>query len=141
MTFHNSKKRKIFQSPVKRGSKQNKYWDVEDLLNARPGQTEQPATNSKNINPPIIPMKTIPDIYEAEPKSKIAFNIFDNERVSIVSEGSRVYNTYSGDTVYNFGKEFLGNNKENYKEAENYNFEKDYTEYDQYDSYEKEVNY
>ena len=60
----------------------------------------------------MIPMKTIPDNPETEPQRNIACNIFDNDRVSIVSEGSRVYNTYSGDTVYNFGEEFFENNNE-----------------------------
>ena len=138
MPLPNSEKRKVFQYPIRRGSKQNEDEDVEDLRNTSPNPTEQPATNSCKNKQPMNPMKIIPDFHEAEPKSKIVFNIFDNEKVSIVNEGSRVYNTYSGDTVYNFGEEFIENNKENYKEAENYNFEEDYTEYDQY---ENEVKY
>ena len=136
MPLLNSKIRKVLQSQRERGSKQNEYEDVEDLLNANPTPTEEPAPNSWKNNPSMIPKTTIPDFPEAVPKSNIAFNIFDNDRVSIVSEGSRVYNTYRGDTVYNFGEEFIENNQENYKEAE-----EDYTEYAQYDSYANEVKY
>ena len=33
----------------------------------------------------------------------IAFNIWDNKEVNLNQEGDRVYNTYKGDTVYNYG--------------------------------------
>ena len=89
----------------------------------------------------LFPWKTIPDFYEAEPKSKIAFNIFDSEKVRIVSEGSRVYNTCRGDTVYNFGQEFFVNNKEYDEDGEIYSYYEDNGEYDQYDSYQNEVKY
>ena len=134
MPLPNSEKIKVFQSPIRRGSKPNEYGDEEDLLNASPSPTEQTATNSWKNKQPMIPMKTIPNFPEAEPKSKIAFNIFDNEKVSIVSEGSRVYNTYRGDTVYNFGQEFFVNKKEYDEEGDIYSYYEDNGEYDQYDS-------
>jgi hypothetical protein len=104
MPLPNSRKRKVFKSERERGSNESEYEDVEDMLNASRSPTEEPAPNSWKNNPPMIPKKKTPDLPDAVPKSNIAFNIFDNERVSIVSEGSRVYNTYSGDTVYNFGE-------------------------------------
>jgi hypothetical protein len=99
---------------------------------------KQPDTNSWKHNTPMNSMKTIP---EAEPKNNIAFNIFDNKKVSIVSEGSRVYNTYSGDTVYNYGKDFYVNNNEFDEEGEIYNYDEDNAEYDQYYYYQNEVKY
>ena len=88
------------------GVKQSVLWKIEhyhiqaaDKVDKAQKQSEKASEGNTDMTETVIKAAESKE----NDKPSIAFNIWGNKEVNLSQEGDRVYNTYKGDTVYNYG--------------------------------------